>query len=43
MLALATPRFSPALLEFYVVPAYQKANKPEIARALQEEAARWER
>jgi len=43
MLALATPRFSPTLLELFVIPAYQKANKPEIAKALLEEAARWER
>jgi hypothetical protein len=43
LLALATPRLSPFLLEFIVAPAYQKDNKPEIARALLEEAARWER
>ena len=43
LIALATPRFSPTMLELFVVPAYQKANKPEIVRALQEEAARWER
>jgi hypothetical protein len=41
LLALATPRLSPFLLEFIVAPAYQKDNKPEIARALLEEAARW--
>jgi len=43
LLALATPRLSSFLLEFIVAPAYQKDNKPEIARALLEEAARWER
>jgi hypothetical protein len=43
MLALATPRLSPFLLQFIVAPAYQKNNKPEIARALLEESARWER
>jgi hypothetical protein len=43
LLALATPRLSPFLIEFIVAPAYQKDNKPEIARALLEEAARWER
>jgi hypothetical protein len=43
LLALATPRLSPFLLEFLVAPAFQKANKPETARALLEEAARWER
>jgi hypothetical protein len=43
LLALATPRLSSFLLEFIVAPAYQKDNKPEIARAVLEEAARWER
>ena len=43
MLALATPRLSPFLLEYLVAPAYQKDNKPEIAKALLEEAARWAR
>jgi len=43
LLALATPRLSSFLLEFIVAPSYQKDNKPEIARALLEEAARWER
>ena len=43
LLAVATPRMSSFLLEFIVAPAYQKDNKPEIARALLEEAARSER
>jgi hypothetical protein len=43
LLALATPRLSPFMLEYIVAPAYQKDNKPEIARALMEEAARRER
>jgi hypothetical protein len=43
LLALATPRLSSFLLEFIVAPAYQKDNKPEIARAVLEEAARWNR
>jgi hypothetical protein len=43
MIALATPRFSAPMLELFVIPAYQKANKPEIVRALSEEAARWAR
>jgi hypothetical protein len=43
LLALATPRLSSFLLEFIVAPSYQKDNKPEIANALREEAARWER
>jgi len=40
LLALATPRLSSFMLEFVVIPAYQKDNKPEIARALAEEARR---
>jgi hypothetical protein len=43
LLALATPRASPFLLQFIVAPAYQKDNKPEIAQAVMEEAARWTR
>jgi hypothetical protein len=43
LLAVATPRLSSFLLELIVAPAYAKANKPEIARALLEEAARAER
>jgi hypothetical protein len=40
LLAVATPRLSSTMLGFIVIPAYQKDNKPEIVRALQEEAAR---
>ena len=40
LLALATPRLSSFMLDFIVAPAYEKDNKPEIARALPEEAAR---
>ena len=40
LLALATPRLSSFLLEFIVAPSYMKENKPEIAKALLEEAAR---
>ena len=43
LLALATPRLSSFMLELIVAPAYRRDNKPEIARALLEEAARWER
>jgi Peptidase family M28 len=43
LLAVATPRMSAFLLELIVAPAYAKDNKPEIARALLEEAARAER
>ena len=43
LLALATPRLSPFMLELILAPAYQRDNKPEIAKALREEAARWER
>jgi hypothetical protein len=40
LLALATPRLSSFMLEFIVAPAYMKDNKPEIAKALLEEAAK---
>jgi len=40
LLALATPRLSSFMLEFIVAPAYMKENKPEIARALLDEAVR---
>jgi hypothetical protein len=43
LLAVATPRMSSFLVEFILAPAYQKDNKPEIVRALSEEAARSER
>ncbi len=43
LLALATPRLSPFMLQLLVAPAYLKDNKPEIAQALLEEAARWQR
>jgi hypothetical protein len=43
LLAVATPRMSSFLVEFVLTPAYQKDNKPEIVRALLEEAARSER
>jgi hypothetical protein len=39
LLALATPRLSSTALEFLVIPAYEKDNKPEIVQALREEAA----
>jgi hypothetical protein len=39
LLALATPRLSPTALEFLVIPAYEKDNKPEIVQALREEVA----
>ena len=40
LLALATPRLSSFLLDFVVIPAYEKDNKPEIARALTAESRR---
>jgi hypothetical protein len=43
LLAVATPRMSSFLVEFILAPAYQKDNKPDIVRALLEEAARSER
>ena len=41
LLALATPRLSPFLLQLIVIPAYQKDGKTEIARALLEEAQKF--
>jgi hypothetical protein len=43
LLALATPRLSPFVLQLLVAPAYLKHNKPEIAQAALEEAARWQK
>jgi Zn-dependent M28 family amino/carboxypeptidase len=43
LLALATPRLSSFLLDFVVIPAYEKDNKPEIVRALREESSRSQR
>jgi hypothetical protein len=40
LLAVATPRLSSFLLDFVVIPAYLKDNKPDIARALTEESRR---
>lgn len=40
LLALATPRLSSFLLDYVVIPAYEKDNKPEIVRALTEESRR---
>jgi hypothetical protein len=42
LLALATPRFSSFMLNFILGPFYEGANKPEIAAAIREEAARWQ-
>jgi hypothetical protein len=42
LLALATPHLSPFMLEFLVVPAYQKENRQDIVQALRQEAARWQ-
>jgi hypothetical protein len=41
-LALATPRFSPFLLDFELAPYYQQSKKPAIAAAILEEARKWE-
>jgi hypothetical protein len=43
MLSLATPQFSPFMLDVIVRPFYQLEQRPEIVRALQEESARWQR
>ena len=40
LLAAATPALSSFLLEIIVAPTYQKANKPEIVKAVLAEAAR---
>ena len=40
LLALATPRLSSFLLDYVVIPAYEKDQKIEIARALTEESRR---
>jgi hypothetical protein len=41
MLALATPEFSPFMLDLIVAPYYEKQNRPDIVRAVGEESARW--
>jgi Zn-dependent M28 family amino/carboxypeptidase len=43
LLALATPRFSPFMLDFIVGPFYEKQQKPEIVAAVKEESARWDK
>jgi len=43
LLAIATPRFSPFMLDFVVGPFYERHNQPEIVAAIKEESARWSR
>ncbi len=41
LLALATPRFSPFMLSFFVGPYYELQNRRDIASAIYEEAMKW--
>ena len=43
LLALATPRFSPFMLDFVVGPFYEKKSLPQIVEAVREESARWDK
>ena len=43
LLALATPRFSPFMLDFVVAPFYDDLKKPDIVAAVKEESARWDK
>ncbi|HEX5000851.1 MAG TPA: M28 family peptidase [Terriglobia bacterium] len=42
ILALATPRFSPFMLDFELEPYYEKMKRPDIAGAIQAESKKWE-
>jgi len=43
LLALATPRFSPFILDFIVAPFYEKQKETEIGNAAKEESDRWDK
>jgi hypothetical protein len=43
MLALATPRLSPFMLDFIVAPFYEKERRPDIVAAIRQESARWDK
>jgi hypothetical protein len=43
LLASATPRLSPFMLDFLISPFYEAQGKPEVAAAVKEESARWNR
>jgi hypothetical protein len=41
LLALATPRLSGFMVNFYLGPYYERENRPDIAAAVYEEALKW--
>jgi len=41
LLALATPRFSPFMLSFFIGPYYERENRRDLALAAYEEALKW--
>ena len=43
LLALATPRFSPFMLDYVIEPFYEKQSMPQIVAAVKEESARWDK
>ena len=42
LLALATPRLSGFMVNFYLGPYYERENRRDIAAAVYEEALKWE-
>jgi hypothetical protein len=42
LLALATPRLSGFMVNFFLGPYFERENRPEIAAAVYEEALKWE-
>jgi hypothetical protein len=42
LLALATPRLSGFMVNFFLGPYYERENRPDIAAAVYEEALKWE-
>jgi len=42
LLALATPRLSGFMVNFFLAPFYERENRPDIAAAIYEEALKWE-
>jgi len=43
LLALATPRLSPFMLDFMLAPYYQSQNRTDVVAAIKEESARWDK
>ena len=41
LLALATPRLSGFMVNFFLGPYYERENRPDIAAAIYEEAVKW--